>query len=121
LKKQVKAQDKGKEFLNLNLDLNLPLEYHRLENEALLRTGPATCLAADAVAGIGDLHEHLGGIVFIQLFKGQYVMNTNLVTAAAADAGLFVQRFDEFRGVLCLVSSQAGNVSHDYFLQLVKC
>jgi len=67
-----------------------PLEYDRLEGEALFRAGPAAGLAADAVAGIFDFHEHLGGIVFVQLFESQDVVDADLVAAAAADAGLLI-------------------------------
>jgi hypothetical protein len=81
------------------------LQYYRFEGEALLGTGPAAGLAADAVPGIFDFHEHLGRIVFVQLFEGKHVMDADLVAPTAADAGFFVDGDDELGGVFGFVSS----------------
>src|SRR5450432_2671745 len=88
------------------------LHHDRFKAEALLRTGTRAGLAADAVARIGDPHEHLGGIVAVQLFKLQHIVGTDLVAATATDAGLLVDGVDELRGPLLFVACQSGNVSH---------
>jgi hypothetical protein len=89
-------------------------EDYLFETETLLGTGPSARLTADAVARILYLHEHLGRIVFVQLFKSEHVMHADLVTAAAADAGLLVDRHDELRGIFGFVPSESCNVSHGY-------
>src|SRR6266567_2109261 len=88
------------------------LENHRLEGKRLLRTRPAARLAADAVARVRHLHEHLGRIFLVHLFEGEDVHGAYLVAAAATDAGLLVDGLDELRGPFLLVSGQSCDVSH---------
>src|SRR6266581_7521690 len=98
--------------MRLYINRYVALEHYRLKGKRLLRAGPAARLAADAVARVLYLHEHLGRIVLVHLFEGEHVHGAYLVAAAATDAGLLVDGLDELRGPFLLVSGQSCDVSH---------
>lgn len=66
------------------------LKNYRCEGEALLRAGLAAGLTADTVTRIGYMHEHLGGIILIQFFKGKHVVAAYLETSPTANTEFFI-------------------------------
>jgi hypothetical protein len=90
---KVEVEKKLRVILNLSLNLNLFSSKNRFKTEAFFRTCSFTSLAAYAVTRVTHLHEHLGGIVTVQLFKLQHIVGTDLVAATATYADFLVNAF----------------------------
>jgi hypothetical protein len=73
------------------------LELNFLKGETGFRACAAACAAADAPAGIGNLHKAFLGIADLDFIKSEDTLGASLETTATANTGIHIDACGEFR------------------------